>query len=213
MRVRALPATKRKVIDLPAFKELPYLFFVLGSVVAFTGLYAPFFYVEFYSISYRITNENLAFYTLPIINSASVFGRIVPNFIADKVGPMNVIVPAALISGIIALCLIPVRTTGPLVVICLLYGFFSGALVSLPPTIYVQLSMKNRGMIGTRMGMGFFCTSIGLLIGTPACGWILSSSNYANVWVFGGVLLVAGSILMAASRTFKVGGFNLTSKA
>lgn len=213
MEVRALPPAKRKIVDLPAFKELPYTFFVAGCFLAFMGLYAPFFYVEFYSISYKITNENLAFYTLAIINSASVFGRIVPNFIADKVGPLNIIIPACFISGIICLCLIPVRTVGPLIVVCLLYGFFSGALVSLPPTIYVHLSIKNRAMIGTRMGQGFFIISIGLLLGTPICGWILNGASYAYVWVFSGLLLIAGAIVMFLSRTAKVGGLKLMTKA
>ena len=45
-----------------------------------------------------------------------------------------------------------------------LYGLFSGALVSLPPTIFVHLT-KNRAVIGTRMGMGFAIISIGLLVG------------------------------------------------
>jgi len=212
MEVRALPPAKRKVIDLPAFKEAPYTLFVAGSVVAFMGLYAPFFYIEFFSITYKITDTNLAFYTLSIINSASVFGRIVPNFLADKFGPMNIIIPACLISGILCVCLIPVRTVAPLMVICVLYGFFSGALVSLPPTIYVHLSLKNRGMIGTRMGMGFFVTSIGLLLGTPICGWILNGSSYTYVWLFGGLLLIVGGMLFAASRTAKIGGFKLMTK-
>jgi len=212
MQVRALPPAKRKIIDLPAFKEAPYTLFVLGCFLAFMGLLAPFFYVEFYSITYHITDENLAFYTLAIINSASVFGRIVPNFIADKVGPMNIIIPAAVCSGIICLCLIPIRNVAPLIVVCLLYGFFSGALVSLPPTIYVHLSMKQRHMIGTRMGMGFFVTSIGLLLGTPICGWILNGASYTYVWVFGGLLLIAGACSMAASRTAKVGGLKLMVK-
>ena len=212
MEVRALPPAKRKVIDLPAFKEAPYTLFVAGCFFAFMGLYAPFFYVEFFSITYKITDTNLAFYTLSIINSASVFGRIVPNFLADKLGPMNIIIPAACISGVLCLCLIPVRSVAPLMVICVLYGFFSGALVSLPPTIYVHLSLKNRGMIGTRMGMGFFVTSIGLLLGTPICGWILNGASYTFVWLFGGLLLIIGGVLIAASRTAKVGGFSLTTK-
>lgn len=212
MEVRALPPAKRKIIDLPAFAELPFLFFVLGCVLAFMGLYTPFFYVEYYAIEYKITSTNLAFYTLPIINCASVFGRIIPNFIADKIGPMNIIIPASFVSGVICLCLIPVRSEAALIIICLLYGFFSGALVSLPPTVYVHLSLKNRGMIGTRMGMGFFCTSFGLLLGTPICGWILAGSSYAFVWLFGGLLLLVGGFSMFVARTFKVGGARLMVK-
>jgi predicted MFS family arabinose efflux permease len=205
MRVRVLPAARRAVFDLKAFTELPYLFFVLGSFVTFMGLYAPFFYVESYGITYHITSESLGFYTLSIINSASVFGRIIPNLIADRTGPMNMIIPCCLISGVIALCLIPVRSVAGLIVDCLLYGFFSGALVSLPPTVFVHLS-PNRGLIGTRMGQGFSIISIGLLLGTPICGWILDGSGgFTGVWTFSGVLILAGGSLMALSRFFKAG--------
>lgn len=204
MKVRVLPAARRKIIDLKAFTEAPYLLFVAGSFVAFMGLYAPFFYVESYSIEYGITDVSLAFYLLAIINSASVFGRIIPNFIADKTGPMNMIVPCAVLSGVLSLCLIPVRSVAPLIVICALYGFFSGALVSLPPTIFVHLS-PNRGIIGTRMGMGFAIISIGLLIGTPICGVILNGSSFKYVWVFGGALTVLGGFVIGFGRVMKAG--------
>lgn len=204
MRVRVLPAARRAVFDLKAFAELPYLFFVLGGFLAFMGLYAPFFYIESYGITYKITSESLGFYTLSIINSASVFGRIVPNLIADRTGPLNMIIPCCIISGIIALCLIPVRSEAALIVECILYGFFSGALVSLPPTVFVSLS-PNRGLIGTRMGQGFSIISIGLLLGTPICGWILDGSGFTDVWVFAGVLVLGGGSLMSLSRFFKAG--------
>jgi len=39
MKVRVLPPAKRKLFDLSAFKELPYLLFTLGGVIGFAGLY------------------------------------------------------------------------------------------------------------------------------------------------------------------------------
>lgn len=210
MKVRVLPAGRRKILDLPAFKEPQYALFVFGAFVIFMGLYAPFFYVETYAMQYSITSDNLAFYTLAIINTASVFGRIIPNFVADRTGPFNMIIPCSFMSGVVCLCLIPVREEAGLIVLCLLYGFFSGALVSLPPTIFVHLS-PNRGMIGTRMGMGFSIISVGLLLGTPICGWILAASSFAYVWVFGGVCVVAGTSLVLGSRIAK-GGYKLTTR-
>jgi hypothetical protein len=35
----------------------------------------------------KIMDTNLAFYMLPILNAASIFGRVVPNFFADRTGP------------------------------------------------------------------------------------------------------------------------------
>ncbi|KAK4980991.1 hypothetical protein LTR28_010007 [Elasticomyces elasticus] len=147
---------------------------------------------------------------LSIINAASIFGRIIPNYVADRTGPINMIVPCALISGIVSLCLIPVSSVASLVVLCLVYGFFSGTFVSLPPTIFVLLS-PNRGMIGTRMGMGFSVVACGLLIGTPVCGLILKASSFEYVWVFSGALTILGALSMAGCRVAQ-GGWSLMKK-
>ena len=204
MKVRVLPAARRKIVDIRAFKEPQYVLFVFGGFITFMGLYAPFFYVQTYAITESITSTNLAFYLLAIINTGSIFGRLIPNFVADRTGPFNMIIPCCVISGVLSLCLIPVDSVAGLIVVCVLYGFFSGALVSLPPTIFVHLS-PNRGMIGTRMGMGFAIISVGLLLGTPICGWILDGSSFTYVWVFGGVCVLVGSSLMICSRVAKAG--------
>jgi predicted MFS family arabinose efflux permease len=154
LRVRVIPDSRRKFLDLPAFKEPAYALFVLGTFLGFMGLFVVFFYVQSYAIETKIASENTGSYLLAILNAGSVFGRIIPNFIADRVGPMNMIVPCALVSGVLCLCLIAVHSLAPVIVICALYGFFSGSFVSLPPTILVHLT-SNRAMIGTRMGMCF----------------------------------------------------------
>jgi predicted MFS family arabinose efflux permease len=211
MKVRVLPAKKRPLVDISAFKQPSYMLFTIGGIIGFLGLYVPFFYVQYYAIQQHITDENLGFYLLSILNSASVFGRIIPNFLADKTGPLNMIIPCAAISGILALCLIPVKSVGGIVIFCVLYGFFSGAFVSLPPTILVHIS-PNRGLIGTRMGMCFSMVAVGVLVGTPIAGAILTSSGWTSVWVFGGVFIIAGALFMAAGRVaFK--GWNPMTKA
>lgn len=211
MRVRVLPTTKRPLIDTSAFTQPSYMLFALGGLIGFLGLYTPFFYGQYYAIQTHVTNENLAFYLLSILNSASVFGRIIPNFMADYVGPMNMIVPCVLISGVLILCLVAIKSVGPIVAFNLLYGFFSGAFVSLPPTIIVHLS-PNRGLIGTRMGMCFMIISIGILIGTPISGQILAKDGWSAVWIFAGVFTLAGGTVMCASRVaYK--GWSLRVKA
>jgi len=199
MKPRVLPAAQRALVDWTAFKSLPYMLFVIGSFVAFMGLFTFFFYVQFYVIQRHITDENLAFYLLSVLNAASVFGRIIPNFVADKVGPLNIIIPCALISGLLTFCLIPLTSKGGIIILTLLFGFFSGSLVSLPPTIVVHMS-PNRGLIGTRLGMCFGIVAVGVLIGTPIAGAILDSRGYESVWIFGGTLTVSGGLVMGLSR-------------
>lgn len=204
MKTRVLPTGKRSLIDWTAFRDLPFVIFTVASFIGFTGLYMPFFYVEGFAIAKGIADENLAFYLLSIINAASTFGRLIPNFIADKTGPFNMFIPACLLSGVMTYCAIPVTHLTGVVVVCILYGFFSGAFVSLPPTIMVALT-PNRAYLGTRMGMCLAFTSLGTLVGTPIGGVILDSAGYTAVWAFGGSVIVAGGCITIASRIVKVG--------
>lgn len=209
LKVRVLPDSRRKFIDLSAFTEGPYVFFVVGCFLGFIGLYTPFFYLQSYVIDTGIADPDLGFYFLAILNGASLFGRIAPNIVADRLGPFNVVVPCVFATGLLGICLIPTRSVASTVVVAVLYGFFSGTFVSLPPTIYVHVT-KNRGVIGTRMGMGFACTSMGILIGTPISGAILSASSYTYVWLFGGLLTLFAGCSITAARICK-GGWKLTT--
>ncbi|EJD49425.1 MFS general substrate transporter [Auricularia subglabra TFB-10046 SS5] len=211
MRARVLPSSRRKMLDLAAFKEPPYVLFVFGSAIVFTGLYTPFFYIQLYALSKNITSEHLAFYMLSVINAGSTFGRVLPNLIADRTGPFNMMIPCALMSGILIFCLIPIAQLGPLIVFCVLYGFFSGTFVSLPAPIYVSLT-PDRGKIGTRLGMAFAIVSIGMLVGTPIGGAIQNNHGFTALWIYGGVTSLAGSALIVAARVFKV-GFSPTVRA
>lgn len=205
MRVRVLPATRRSLLDLPAFKVPAYSFAVIGFFIGFMGLYMPFFYAQVYALQKHITDENLAFYLLAIMNSTSLFGRIIPNYVADIIGPFNVVIPCVFVSAILCLCFISIKSSAGIIVLMAFYGFFSGTFVSLPPTVIVHLSLDAREKIGTRLGQGFACVAIGLLVGAPVGGAILDSKGFTSVWIFGGVLLASSTALLAAARIFAKG--------
>jgi MFS family permease len=187
------------MIDVTAFRSAPFVLFCIGGFLAFQGLFIPFFYMQYYAITKHITSEDLAFYLLSILNAASVFGRIVPNIIADKLGPLNVVLPCAFLTGILVFCLIPVHNVGGMVVFALVFGFFSGSFVSLPPTIIVHLT-PDRRFIGTRLGMYFSLVAVGTLIGTPIGGAILKASGFTALWIYGGTLVTAGGFFIFATR-------------
>jgi predicted MFS family arabinose efflux permease len=199
MKPRILPGKTRSLVDFTALKEPAYLFFVAGGALVFLGLYTPFFYIDYYVISTNITNANLGFYFLVIVNAGSVFGRIFPNLVAVRTGSFNMIIPCTIGSGVFILALIASKTVPTVVVVSAFYGFFSGTFVSVPPACFVLLS-PNRSLIGTRMGMGFLLIGIGGLIGSPIAGVLLKHSGWTSVWIFSGVPTLAGAVCMVCSR-------------
>lgn len=204
MRVRVLPAKSRSLLDLRAFLNLAYSFQVAGFFCGFMGLYMPFFYAQVYALQQHITNENLAFYLLAVMNSTSVFGRIVPNLFADRVGPFNVVIPCAAISALLCICFMAIKSSAGIIVLMAFYGFFSGSFVSLPPTVIVHLSTDARDKIGTRLGQSFAFVAFGLLIGTPIGGAILDHSGFDALWIFGGCMLFGSVFFLIIARvTFK----------
>lgn len=170
----------------------------------FMGLYIPFYYVQNYAIEENITSVDTAFYFLSILNAASIFGRIIPNYIADKTGPLNVVIPATFASCILTFGWIGIKDVGGLVVFCILYGFFSGSFVSIPPTVIVTIS-PHLGVVGTRLGMCFAVSGLGVLVGTPVAGQLLKDAGYVASIAFGGGVLTISGALLIASRIAKVG--------
>ena len=201
MKVRVLPAAKRPLVDWQAFRQVEFVLFNVGMLVGFLGLYSLFFFVQSYAISKGIMDRDLAFYLLSMLNATSALGRTIPSILADMIGPLNCLIPAAAVSGILILCLIPITSSGSLIALVLLFGFFSGTFVSLPPTVIVYMT-KNRGLLGTRLGMCFATVGIGMLIGPPMQGAVIDKAGFAAVWIFGGVVTLGGVGLLTASRLF-----------
>lgn len=111
-----------------------------GGLLVYICLNIPFYYIQSYTIDHRIADPGLGFYMLPVITTGSVFGRILPNIFANIIGPFNIVFSCTVICGILMFALINLSSLGGVIVIALLYGFFSGAFVSLPPTCFVKLS-------------------------------------------------------------------------
>jgi hypothetical protein len=94
-----------------------------------------------------------------------------------------------------------VRTLGGVTTIAVLYGFFSGVFIALPPVCFVRLT-KDKSKIGTRIGMGFSLLGFGVLAGGPAGGAILDSDSRAshlewdNLWIYGGCMSAGAGVSM-----------------
>ncbi|TVY94412.1 Aspyridones efflux protein [Lachnellula willkommii] len=195
------PETSRRMIDPAALRSLPYMVFNIGLFFAFAGLYIPFFYAITYAELHLGIKEDLSFYMLAVLNGASVFGRILPGLLADRFGSLQVITAASLISGVVAFCWLAVDNLGGLVVFCIVYGFISGAVVSLPATVVAGFA-PGLHLVGTWIGMSLCFAAMGFLIGNPIAGTII---NIAESKFSGGIIFSA-SFIAAGAAAFVLAG-------
>ena len=174
----------------------------------FMGLYIPMFYVQTYAITRdAVSNENYAFYLLPILNAGSFIGRVIPNFLAGKIGPTNMIVLCALAAGILCLCWIFIENMAGITVFALLYGFFAGAYVSLTPPVLMELT-PELAVVGIWFGMSLFIAAFGLLTGNPIAGSLVNiqdkqfrdAQGFAAGVIFFGVLLMLMALVTRARQ-------------
>jgi len=206
MRQRALPATRRKLFDASALREAPFMLCTAGLFFGFMALYIPFFFITSFSHFKTGAGATLAFYFVPILNASSVFGRIFPNALADHIGTLNTLIPCTLACGMIALSWIAVDGTEDLFVFAIMYGFFSGSFVSLPPTTIISLS-NDRHKVGTRLGMSFSISGFGILVGTPVAGTLLNihTGDFLHAQVFCAASMMVSCVCLVLARVAKTG--------
>ncbi|OTB17567.1 hypothetical protein K445DRAFT_10268 [Daldinia sp. EC12] len=182
MRPRvAPPRHKRAFFDRDAFRDVPFLSFSVSGLASFMGMYVPFFYLQLFALRHGIASDDLAAYLVTLLNAGSVFGRILPNFVADYLGSMNMLAAMTLGASILAFGWLGVHDLGGTITFALLFGFFNGGVTSLPPSAIVTLT-PDLGRLGTRMGMLFAFIGIAVLVGTPIAGAILNDVNDDGAW-------------------------------
>lgn len=180
--------------------ELPFFLLATASFFIFLGIFLPFNYVTLSAIQIGM-DPYLATYLLAILNASSIFGRIIPGWVGDKIGRWNVMIAMCYMCGILVLALwVPSAANAPIIVFSALYGFGSGAFVSLIPALTASISDLQQ--LGVRSGSLFAFISIAALIGNPIGGALLSrdDGSFLYLQVFCGVAITIGSTFMLITR-------------
>ncbi|RYO84976.1 hypothetical protein DL766_008379 [Monosporascus sp. MC13-8B] len=169
----------------------------------FLGLYFAFYYISAFSrtmitpqLSYT-DSLNL----LLVLNGVGAVGRLLPNFLADSVGPLNMLAPSCLLSSICLLAWIAVRTPDGLYAWVVFFGIFGGAIQSLFPAGLSSLTTDLRKQ-GTRMGMVFTIVSFAVLTGNPIAGALISAMDgrYLGAQLFTGMSMLVGMSFILGAR-------------
>lgn len=201
MRTRLPPKRNQGKKGVSVFKEVisdvPYLIYMFGTFLLFWGIFVPFFYLQLYSSLHGI-DPNITKYSITIMNAASVFGRTVPNFVADYFGPLNVMIPSSIISAGLIFAMLGASSVKGVVSFAIFYGFFSGGVVSLAtPAASTFATRQDLSDMGLRLGLLSFTLAFALLTGTPIAGALLSPPKF--LWhrplIFAAVVVIGGAII------------------
>ncbi|KAI0400059.1 major facilitator superfamily domain-containing protein [Xylaria palmicola] len=205
---KRLPAPKNISAhpDFRILKEKPFLFLTIGVFLLEFGLFIPLTYISSYALANDF-DETFAFQLLPILNGASVVGRAIPGWWADKIGPFN----SNMISiGITVFACYVVwlpfgKTVPGLVIFAILFGFSTGNNISITPVCVSRLCHIQH--YGRYYATCYTIVSIACLIGIPIAGSIVTATNgeYWSLIIVTGLTQVLSFIAIYAAKVASVG--------
>uniref|UniRef100_A0A060T091 ARAD1C14718p n=1 Tax=Blastobotrys adeninivorans TaxID=409370 RepID=A0A060T091_BLAAD len=204
LKPRVPPRKDGPLLELKAFKELPYLFFTIAMFFNFWGLYVVFFYLSSFARDRVGMSETSASNLVMILSGIGIPGRLIPAYGADKVGLLNMYIPVSLSTVVILYCWIAVKSVAGLYVYAVVYGFFGAAIQALFPGILTLMS-KDPTKTGIRVGMTFTVISFGALTGSPIAGVLVSRDNggYLYAQLFSGTSLCIGAVFTLLCKFFQ----------
>lgn len=140
---------------------------------------------------------------MPLIlsNIGSGIGRVAAGFVADRVGPLNMLIFSFVIGGVLQVGFWPnAHSYGAICAFGLMYGLIASWAVSLLPVCVAQL-FGMRGL-ATANGFMILSNSPGTFVGPPIAGYILAAAgrNWTAVAAYGGAVMIFGGVALCWAR-------------
>ncbi|KAF5316574.1 hypothetical protein D9619_006464 [Psilocybe cf. subviscida] len=175
-----------------------YISFIIFGFTVSVALYNPMFSVELFALRSTNISETLAGYLLAIINLSSIFGRLFFGRLSDRFGVLPVYIPCAAGTAIIAFVMTKCTSVASIIIFCILYGIFSGSLVSLYFPAVLSLD-KDVTRSGLRLGLASVPVGIASLIGTPIQAAVVGNNKWLAGSVFTGALELGAAAFLLLS--------------
>ncbi|KAF7373541.1 MFS monocarboxylate transporter [Mycena sanguinolenta] len=176
--------------------ELPYILNLISGFLWALGANTPNFYLQLYAGTKNI-NQTLVFDSFAILSFGSIFGRILPGWMADRWGAVNVFIPSLVALGIMCFAMLGCNNAAGLVVFAFIYGYLFGTIISIYLPMIRDLTPDGTS-IGSRIGYSLSPIGIGSTVGPPMIGAILSR-NF--VWWRA---IVASAVIVLSAACFNV---------
>ncbi|KAL1647405.1 hypothetical protein SLS58_002733 [Diplodia intermedia] len=197
---------RRPFVEWAAFAEPAYSLFCAAMFLNLWAVFFAYFYVGSYARDVLGASDATALTLLLVMNAVGVPARLGCGAVADRLGPVNTLVPAVFCAGVLFFCWIAVGSLGGLYAFCVVYGFFGGGIQSLFPAACASLTTDMEKM-GVRTGMCFSVVSLACLTGPPIAGALIQrrDGGYLYAQLFAGAALMGGTLTLMAAKAARNG--------
>ncbi|CAG9986896.1 unnamed protein product [Clonostachys byssicola] len=200
LKSRIPPRRTGSLVEWAAFKEMEYSYYAIGAFLSFWGTFVAFFFVAAYARDIRGFSYTKSLDLLMIMSGIGVLGRLIPNYLADRIGALTVFVPTAGLAALMILSWIAVDSQTGLYFWACFTGIALGGVQAMFPSALASLT-SDPSKQGTRLGMIFTIVSFAALTGNPIAGALLSAAQgkYIGTQAFAGTTLALGMLFLAAA--------------
>lgn len=205
IRPRKVSIEPRQLFARHVFKDKIFVVFTLGYLIGNFGLYVPGFFLPSYG-KHSNFSKSVFPYTTSFAKAGGIAGRLLSILLTHRIGVFGLYIPRIFLAAAIALSWIAVQKQGSFVVVCVLYGFLTGSLLSSTPMIVTRIT-DDVCEINMRLCVASFISAFGTLAGPPIAGALLEVEppDYLRAQIFSGVFLFMSGMFMVVARIMKIG--------
>ncbi|CAK7562202.1 MAG: hypothetical protein SEPTF4163_000037 [Sporothrix epigloea] len=194
--------------DFTIFRDRRYGAAAAGIFFMEWGIFVPLTFIVAYATAYNQTPDQ-AYILLSLLNAGSVVGRVLPGFLADRLGRFNVIISTIFLSSASIFCVwLPAGgNRATLMAFSVLFGFVSGSNLGLIAVCVGQLCEPSH--YGRYFSTAMMVASFGTLSSGPIGGALVGDGQTRSGWtaliIFSGAAYALALVCYVAARIMAVG--------
>nr|XP_018670116.1 monocarboxylate transporter 5-like isoform X2 [Ciona intestinalis] len=190
------PITQKAGLQWKILKEPSFFLYCITGLCIGAGAFTPNVFLAPHAASKGFVNFQGA-YLVSIMGGVSIVSSLASGWVATltSVSLLYFDILSLLALGICCL-LCPLATTYvELVIFCIGFGLFSGAVMALPFAVLAEIVGVD--CLATGLGFFFMVTSVAVLITPPVAGWLVDiNGSYDSIFYLSGVALVTASLMV-----------------
>ncbi|KAF2819003.1 MFS general substrate transporter [Ophiobolus disseminans] len=171
-------AKKKAIISLSIYSDLRLSLFTVSVFGFEIVLFGALGILPTYATLSTNFPPETSFYLISVLNGVSCLGRLLPGYVADKIGRFNTLFIMIVFTLVVMLALwLPFGTTSLAILYCFaaLFGFGTGSWMALVPACVGQLCRAEE--FGRYYGSMYFIASFAALICIPISGELVETAG------------------------------------